>query len=81
MEGGEEGCLGQIGHFGNDRTMELLRAKFYWPGLYKEVTSHINSCPRCLRRKSQDVASVINIETAQPPKLLHMDYLQIEHSK
>ena len=43
---------------------------------------YINSCPRCLRRKSQpDQAPLLNIEASQPLELINLDYLKIEPSK
>ena len=44
-----EGCHDQVGHLGLDRVLELLRDQFYWPGMYNDVASYLNSCPRCLR--------------------------------
>ena len=77
-----EGCHDQVGHLGQDRVLDLLRDRFYWPGMYADVVSYINSCPRCLRRKSQqDKATLVNIETSQPLELIHLDYLKIEPSK
>ena len=76
------GCHDQIGHLGQDRVLELLRDRFYWPGMHMDVASHINSCPRCIRRKTQpDVAPLDNIGTTQPLELIHLDYLQKEPSK
>ena len=76
------GCHDQVGHLGQDRVLELLRDRFYWPGMHIDVASYINSCPRCIRRKSQpDVAPLLNIEATQPLELVHLDYLQIEPSK
>ena len=47
-----------------------------------DVASYINSCPRCIRRKSQsDTAPLHNIEPIQPLELIHLGYLQIEPSK
>ena len=47
-----------------------------------DVMSYINSCPRCLSRKSQpDKAPLLNIEAIQPLELIHLDYLKIEPSK
>ena len=77
-----EGCHDQVGHLGQDRVLDLLRDRFYWPGMYADVVAYINSCPRCLRRKSQlDRAPLVNIETSQPLELIHLDYLKIEPSK
>ena len=76
------GCHDQIWHLGQDRVSELLRDRFYCPGMHMDVASYINSCPRCIRRKSQlDVAPLHNIEATQPLELIHLDYLQIEPSK
>ena len=76
------GCHDQIGHLGQDRVLELLRDRFYWPGMHMDVASYINSRPRCIRRKSQpDVAPLLNTEATKPLKLVHLDYLQIEPSK
>ena len=62
--------------------LELLRDHFYWPGMHTDVASYINSCPRCLRRKSQtDQAPLLNMEVNQPLELVHLDYLKIEPSK
>ena len=76
------GSHDQIGHLGQDRVLELLRDRFYWPGMHLDVASYINSCPRCIRRKSQpDVAPLHNVEATQPLEFVHLDYLQIEPSK
>ena len=62
--------------------MDLLADQFYWPGMHVDVVSYINSCPRCLCRKSQpDKAPILNIEASQPFELIHLDYLKIEPSK
>ena len=69
-----EGSHYQVGHLGQDRVLELLRDWFYWPGMYTDVASYINSCPRCLRRKIQpDQAPLLNTEVNQPLELIHLD--------
>ena len=50
--------------------------------MHTDMASYLNSCPRCLRRKSQaDQAPLLNKEVNQPLELVHLDYLKIEHSK
>ena len=62
--------------------LELFRDQFYWPGMYTDLASYLNSCPGCLRRKSQaDQASLLDIEVNQLLELVHLDYLKIEPSK
>ena len=76
------GCQDQVGHLGQDRVLELLWDQFYWHGMHTDMASYINSCPRCLRRKSQpDQAPLLNTEANQPLELIHLDYLKIEPSK
>ena len=76
------GCHDQVGHLGQDRVLELLRDRFFRPGMHMDVASYINSCPRCIRRKTQpDTAPLHNIEATHPLELVHLDYLQIEPSK
>ena len=77
-----EGCHDQVGNLGQDRVLELLRDQFYWSGMFTDVASYINSCPKCLRRKFQpDQDPVHNIEVNQPLELIHLDNLKIEPSK
>ena len=50
--------------------------------MHTDVAFYINSCPRCLRRKSQpDKAPLLNIEVYKPLELIQLDYLKIEPSK
>ena len=77
-----EGCHDQVGYLGQDRVLDLLRDRFYWPSMHADVVSLHQQLPRCLRRKSQqDKAPLQNIETSQPLELIHLDYLKIEPSK
>ena len=49
--------------------------------MYTDLASYINSCLRCLRRKSRpDQAPLLNIEANQPLELIHLGYLKIEPS-
>ena len=43
-----KGYHDDLGHLGIERTLDLLRDQFYWPGMMKVVTRHIRQCERCL---------------------------------
>ena len=76
------GCHDQVGHLGQEKVLDLLRDWFYCPGMHIDVVLYSNSCPKCLRRKSQsDKAPLLNTEASQPLELIHLDYLKIEPSK
>ena len=74
-----KGCDDDLGHLGIERTLDLLRDQFYWPGMTKDVTRHIQHCERCLRFKaSPDQVPMENVNATYPMELVPMDYLTIE---
>lgn len=72
-----------IGHQGKDRTLSLLRDRFYWPGMAKDVEEWLSHCGRCLRRKTipNHRAPLVSIQTTAPLQLVCVDYLTLEPSK
>ena len=41
------------GHFGMDKTTELIRWNFWWPSIIKEIEEDVKSCPDCQKNKVQ----------------------------
>ena len=78
-----EGCHDHVGHLGRDRSVELLRERFFWPGMYKDIAQHINTCGRCIRRKTQpnQRAPLVNVTTTYPLEMICIDFLKLERSK
>jgi transposase InsO family protein len=77
-----QGVHDDNGHMGYDRSLQLLRDRYYWPHVSQDMRNHIKNCHRCLRRKSPpDKASLVNISTTQPLELLCVDFLGLEPSK
>ena len=74
-----KGCHDDLGHLGIERTLDLLRDQFYWPGMTEDATRHIQHCEQCLQFKaSPDRAPMENVDATYPMELVHMDYLTIE---
>ena len=48
------------GHLGIERTIDLVRSRFYWPRMSMDVEEKIKTCERCVRRKTPQ-------EKAAPP--------------
>ena len=70
-----------VGHPGRDRTLALLRERFYWPNMTRHVEEWVDQCPRCLRRKVPATrAPMVSITSSQPLELICMDYLTLETS-
>ena len=77
-----EGCHDNVGHFGIDRTLDLLRDRFYWPHLMEEAQEYVSSCRRCQMAKGkQQLAPLQPYHADAPMELVHMDYLSIEHGR
>ena len=78
-----DGIHNRCGHPGRDRTISLLRYRFYWPGMSANVDQWIKGCRRCLCRKfaTNQRAPLVNIKTTQPLELVSMDVLTLEPSR
>ncbi|CAI5671482.1 unnamed protein product [Oreochromis niloticus] len=72
-----------MGHMGVDRTLDLVRTRFYWPRMALEVERKVKTCGRCVRRKARPerAAPLVNINTTRPLELLCMDFLSLEADK
>ena len=74
-----KGCHDDLRHLGIERTLDLLRDQFNWPGMTEDATRHIQQCERCLQFKaSPDRVPMKNVDATYPMELVHMDYLTIE---
>lgn len=78
-----KGLHSDIGHPGRDRTLSLLRERYFWPGMASDVEKWVSTCERCIRRKSSTniKSELVNIVTTYPLELVSMDYLTLEPSR
>ena len=44
---------GLMGHFGVEKTLELLKGKFFWPHMRRDIQRHCFRCISCLKSKSK----------------------------
>ena len=72
-----------LGHQGRDRTLSLIKQRFYWPGMTQYVQSKVQHCVKCIRRKTRPTkaAELVNITSSTPMELVCIDYLSLERSK
>ncbi len=79
----EEGCHDDVGHPVRDRTIALLRDRFYWPSMSSQATEYVAKCVRCVRRKTlpNQYAPLVSITSTQPMALVCIDFLKLEPSK
>lgn len=72
----------KMGHLGRDKTLFLVRQRFYWPRMQRDVANWISNCERCVKnKKTAEKKELVNIQTSQPLELVCMDYLTLEPSK
>ena len=56
------------GHPGQDKTLKLAQALFYWPGMSNDVRQFVESCKECFR----SLASLpSNPQSTQPPSTFY----------
>ncbi|CAI5676583.1 unnamed protein product [Oreochromis niloticus] len=70
----------ESGHLGVDKTVELIRDRFYWPRMSGEVEQYIRNCGRCVARKApaQRAAPLNQITSSGPLDLVCIDFLSLE---
>ena len=74
-----QGCHDDLHQLRIERTIDLLRDQFYWPGMMEETVRHIKQCERCLGFNAlPNKAPMENVDATYPMELVHMDYLTIE---
>ena len=56
------------GHPGQDKTLKLAQALFYWPGMSNDIRQYVESCKECFR----SLASLpSNPQSTQPPSAFY----------
>ena len=78
------GLHDDIGHLGFERTLDMIRNRFFWPRMAKDVKDWCVKCKRCCLRKtspSKVKAPLVSIFSTEPLELICIDYLKLERSK
>lgn len=74
----------EMGHLGVERTLSLIRDRFYWPHMQRDVDHHVTKVCSCLKRKHPNKptrAPLVNIVTTYPFEMVSIDYLHLESCK
>lgn len=69
-----------LGHLGIERTIDMLRNRFFWPRMATDVEQYIKNCGECVLRKSPcpRVAPLHQIVSTGPMDLVCIDFLSME---
>ena len=62
-----EGCHDNVRHFGIDRTLDLLRDRFYWLHMMEETKEYVSCCRRCQMAKGRQQLAPLQPYHADAP--------------
>ena len=74
-----DGCHRYLGHKGRDRTLSLLRERFWWPGMAQRMMLSVCNCEKChIFEAKPQIPPIEPILCTEPLDLVHIDYISME---
>ena len=74
-----DGCHHSAGHQGRDRTLSLMKERFWWPGMSQALLKAIANCRRCIQYEAKSQLPPMQpIICTEPMELVHIDYVGME---
>ena len=55
------------GHQGRDRTISLLKERFWWPGMIPDGMSSVRNCARCVQFEARVPKPYLRLSSALSP--------------
>ncbi len=70
----------EIGHLVFEKSYGLVRDRFYWPHMKRDLEAYCKTCERCIKRKTlpQRAAPLSHMQSKGPMDLVCIDFLTIE---
>ena len=74
-----DGCHRSAGHQGHDRTLSLMKERFWWPGISRALVMAVSNCGRCKQFEAKpQIPGMQPIICTEPMELVHIDYVGME---
>lgn len=73
-----------MGHQGVERTVSLVRDRFFWPYMQSDIEHYVTQVCTCVKQKKpcrETRAPLTNIVTTQPFELVCVDFLHLDRCK
>ena len=71
-----DACHRSTGHQGRDRTLSLMKERFWWPGISQALLRAVANCGRCIQHESKgQLPPMQPIICTEPMELVHIDYV------
>lgn len=75
------GCHDEVGHPGRERMLALMKSRYFWPGMTRDVYQWTDTCKRCIcRKRLPQQAPLHNLQASYPLETVSMDFLKLEPS-
>ena len=74
-----DGCHHYLGHQGRDRTLSLLKERFWWLGIAQRMMMSIRNCAKCrIFEAKPQIPPIEPILCTEPLDLVDIDYVSME---
>ena len=74
-----DGCHQSAGHQGRDRTLSLMKERFWWPRMSRALVMAISNCGQCKQFEAKpQILGMQPIICTEPMELVHVDYVGME---
>ena len=74
-----DGYHHSAGHQGHDRTLSLMKERFWWPGMSQALLKAVANCGRCIQYETKgQLPPMQPIICTEPMELVHIDYVGME---
>ena len=74
-----DGCHHNVGHQGRNRTLSLMKERFWWPGMSQALLKAVANCGRCIQYEAKgQLPPMQPIICTEPMELIHIDYVGME---
>ena len=69
-----------MGHLGDDRTLELIKEHFLWPKMYDDVKYFVTKICKCIKDKTPNTLPQAPLKTitSSPMELIELDFLHLD---
>ena len=72
-------CHRSAGHQGRDRTLSLMKERFWWPGMSRALIKAVANCGWCIQYEAKGQLPLMQpIVCTEPMELVHIDYVGME---
>ena len=74
-----DGCHCFARHQGRDRTVSLIKERFWWPGMIQDTMRSVRNCAQCVQFEARvQKPKLCPIICTEPMDLVHIDYVKME---